>query len=147
MRSFSAKPATVSVRATRACAVLLPPVAGASAHTTSERPTLSTSPGAMAFQLASARTSTPYARAIDHRLSPARTTCSLRTPLRGRVLLALRAQLRALRVARERLHGVRDHQVIAGAQRVALAGELTSRITADRGVVLVRDARRSSRPC
>src|SRR6185295_9951710 len=85
MRSFSENPATVSVRATRACAVLLVPEAGASVHITSERPTLRTSPGAMAFQLASARMSTPYVCAIDHSVSPPATTCSWRTPLRASV--------------------------------------------------------------
>src|SRR5262245_9760830 len=95
MRFGAAKPAAVLELTTEACAVAVTGgVAGGSAaavaaaaaaaavvQMTSSRPTLSVSPGAMAFQLARLRMPTPYSCEIDHSDSPDCTTCVRRSPL------------------------------------------------------------------
>src|SRR5688572_698656 len=57
--------------------------AAALVQMTSSRPTLSVSPGAIAFQLARLRMPTRYSCEIDHSESPDCTTCVRRSPLRG----------------------------------------------------------------
>src|SRR5215510_14736239 len=93
MRLGATKPAAVLELTTEACAVAVTGgVAGGAAaaaaaaaglaQMTSSRPTLSVSPGAIAFQLARLRMPTPYSCEIDHNDSPDWTTCVRRSPSR-----------------------------------------------------------------
>ena len=116
----------------------------------------------MPFQLASSRVDTPKRRAIAHSVSPGFTVCS-GAGRAARGLQPSRARLDALRIGAQVLDGVRNHEVLARANRIAAqlvgrtdhvrcravaARDLTQRLTgaySDAGVTGRARARRAWR--